>query len=81
MLDIVRAAVAGVDGVEAGAPGCSGVLRRRSLRSVAAEHQPSLCARDLTLVALAAGGVPTDLAAVVEGDRRWTYSGLGLAVP
>jgi len=80
MLDIVRAAVAGVDGVEAGAPVLLwGYSEGGRCAAWAAEHQP-IYARDLTLVALAAGGVPTDLAAVVEAIDGGPYSGLGLAV-
>ncbi len=80
MLDIVRAAVDGIDGVDAPAPVLLwGYSEGGRCAAWAAEHQPHY-ARELPLVALAAGGAPTDLAAVVEAIDGGPYSGLGLAV-
>ena len=63
-----------MDGVEAGAPVLLwGYSEGGRCAAWAAEHQP-IYARDLTLVALAAGGVPTDLAAVVEAIDGGPYS-------
>lgn len=80
MLDLVRAATSEVDGVEPGAPVLLwGYSEGGRCAIWAAEHQP-IYARELPLVAVAAGGIPTDLSAVVQAIDGGPYSGLGLAV-
>lgn len=80
MLDIVRAARDVTPDVDADAPVLLwGYSEGGRNAAWAAELQPEY-APDVSLVGLAAGGVPTDLTAVVQAIDGGFYSGLGLAV-
>lgn len=80
MLDVVRAASQAVPGVERSAPvALWGYSEGGRCAVFAAEQHPSY-APDIPLVAVAAGGIPTDLRAVAKAIDGGPFSGLNLAV-
>lgn len=80
MLDVVRAASQAVPGIERSSPvALWGYSEGGRCAVFAAEQHPSY-APGIPLVAVAAGGIPTDLRAVAKAIDGGPFSGLNLAV-